>query len=116
MFEVKRGLTWWYISDRNENFMHRDGDVIHGPPEYWHTREQAQAVLDKYRPPCGRRLEDGDVYENDEGCLVMFVHMLHISLPQVLYLTGPDVGSYEIWSDENNLLFATFLFNIKDKL
>lgn len=51
-FELKQWYSTgnWYIKDRKGNFMHRDGEIVHGAAEYWPTKAEAQAVLDKYQP------------------------------------------------------------------
>jgi len=101
----------WSVTDENRNYMHADGSVFHRCGEYWPTREQAQVVLDKHQPP--HVWKHGDVFKDEDGCLAMCAHITHVTIPQIIHLTGPDTGSYERWEEDHN---ATFLFNIKDKL
>ena len=52
-FEVKLSQDMWGVQvfkivDDNYNYLHSDG-VVYPCGEYWPTKEQAQAVLDKFR-------------------------------------------------------------------
>ena len=130
-FSVKqwRGNGNYYISDsvKSGNYLHRDGEVVNSAAEYWRTREEAEAVLEKFYPePKGlpqRKWKHGDVFFGG-GCgskrPKIYIHIKG-KKPQVFHLFCPengnqgleacgDVKSYTEWSD------ATFLFNIKDKL
>ncbi len=114
-FEVKQLLNGTcYISDGSANYMHRDGEIVYDAREYWPTRKQAQAVLDKYQPAHVWRV--GDVLEcNDKT----YIFILMCSGMQQLVGLGPFGrvgllgGNYHI---DVMLKDATFLFNIKDKL
>jgi hypothetical protein len=113
MFEVK---GYWddnyYIGNGHGNYMHRDGEIVSGACEYWPTREQAQAVLDKYQPP--HVWKHGDVFKNRVGVCMILVQN-HDSTEERVFCLAPycdlDHPDVDHW-----LRNATFLFNINDKL
>ena len=90
--------------------MHRDGEIVHGATEYWPTREQAQAVLDKFQfqPPHVWKRGDVFYYSN---CIM--VYWEQADQPRVSYMEDGLTASCNVTS---YLKYATFLFNIKDKL
>ena len=112
MFEVKEAnladayLIWNKVDD---SFLHSNGNIFPACPEWWPTRELAQAVLDKYQPK--HVWEHGDVFE---GTLytMMFLHSKH-ERPTVVYLNS-DIAALQ--SVSRYLENATFLFNIREKL
>lgn len=141
-FETKISQNRWgaqvfKIIDDNHNYLHSDG-VVYPCGEYWPTQEQAQAVLDKYRyiEKSVRLVRsysmgvasflakitpkhvwvEGDIGVNSFGDVVEFTYCTSSRLPQILFLTGDDRGSYKGWDDSIDPGEATFLFNIKDKL
>ncbi len=124
MFEVRRYQSQlcmlFYISDGlcvSDKYMHRDGEMIKGAPEYWPARELAQAVLDKYQPE--HVWEHGDVFESGDPItsgIMMYVYPIisHKTEPILVYI---NQGYYPPTKGINTYLKdATFLFNIKDKL
>ncbi len=116
-FEVRSSTVFshnYYISDGHYTYMHRDGEVVRCAREYWPTREQAQAVLDKYQPP--HEWVDGDVGVKTNGETIILAHCTHSSEQHYIVIVGGDTGSYEYWDNCVDSLRTTFLFNIKDKL
>lgn len=91
--------------------LHSDGSIYDGHcAEWWPTREQAQAVLDKYQPV--HVWEHGDVFDVG-GCKMMYLRWYdHRS--GVMHLDTFNTGVHNRVDDY--LCGATFLFNIKDKL
>ncbi len=93
--------------------LHSDGSIL-TTSEYWPTREQAQAVLDKFQPK--HVWVHGDVFkfktDCDYGILIYLNHICEI-LPKLEYVDREcDTHSgLDYYLDS-----ATFLFNIKDKL
>ena len=112
MFKVTKGTNSgnWSITDENRNYMHGDGSVFHRCGEYWPTREQAQAVLDKYQPP--HVWEHGDVFQIGK-CIMMYLSAY--PEPAVIHLNVEHTQRVW-WNLPGYLTGATFLFNIKDKL
>ncbi|KKN77863.1 hypothetical protein LCGC14_0356000 [marine sediment metagenome] len=123
-FEVKEChdiIHNWYIDRGTEDYMHRDGEIVHGAVEYWPTREQAQAVLDKFQPP--HVWEHGDVFRWIEpiGDGSVMVYLIIDAGPVVYTLVSepedhvdyhPAVACPEPVKLLEN---ATFLFNIREK-
>jgi len=114
MFEVRNGsVSNCYISDGNNNYLHSDGSVL-SCAEFWPTKEQAQAVLDKYPPP--RVWKHGDVFTSKAApfiCLMFDgserLRIFHLGSRAIGNSVSPKyLGEY--------LEDATFLFNVKDKL
>ncbi|KKL97296.1 hypothetical protein LCGC14_1835880 [marine sediment metagenome] len=123
MFEVRPYNEYglFSISDGvyyHSNYMHRDGEIVYGAPEYWPTEEQAQAVLDKFQPE--HVWEHGDVFKsfkNDGLMMLIDLGTRYDPEPRsVFYL--PNVRRFGVYitSVEEYLEKATFLFNIKERL
>ena len=97
-----------YIQDDSEwkRFLHSDGSVYR-TVEYFPTREQAQAVLDKFQPK--HVWKHGDVFETKTGGTIM-VYLIVADGPVVYVLdySGPGKGTVDYCLKD-----ATFLFNIK---
>jgi hypothetical protein len=112
MFKVKqwRKAGNWSIVNKHVDFMHRDGEVVSNCPQYWPTREQAQAVLDRYQPP--HVWEHGDVFENVVSSRWIYLCPNREAEPIVVNLNRAGGGG----TPATQLAEATFLFNIKDKL
>jgi hypothetical protein len=119
MFEVKRtsnmrGANVFKIVDDNHNYLHSDG-AVYNCGEYWPTREQAQVVLDKYRPLHVWR--HGDVFVGMDGEKYMYFRLVQgypRGVPMVFSLDG-----YIVYRGSKIIpicKYATFLFNINDKL
>lgn len=111
----------YYLDDGHNNNLHSDGSVIPCAREYWPTREQAQAVLDKHQPK--HVWKHGDVFDEKYSCYPkIYIHVWG-EKPQVFHLTGgmygcngmglPACSAVSSYIDNPN---ATFLFNIADKL
>ena len=113
MFKVTKWTNSgnWSITDENRNYMHGDGSVFHRCGEYWPTREQAQAVLDKYQPP--HVWEHGDVFEDRTGRYIMMYLNPKFGKEQVCHLNHNLAAGCRV---SRYFRSATFLFNIKDKL
>ena len=120
MFKVTQWTSTgnWSITDENKNYMHGDGSVFHRCGEYWPTREQAQAVLDKYQPP--HVWKHGDVFKRESGTVLIY---LIVNKGPVIYSVYSPYHVYPGYhpmvaapNPEVCLSDATFLFNIKDKL
>ena len=112
MFTIKRAATYSYrITNEDDNHLHSDGSVYR-TPEYWPTRELAQAVLDKYQPK--HVWEHGDIFMSG-NLLMIYIQYCYDKLPQAICLNppvhGPATGRMNA-----RLARSTFLFNIKDKL
>ncbi len=87
--------------------LHSDGSIL-TTSEYWPTREQAQAVLDKFQPK--HVWVNGDVFKNEFGTSMIFLDPL--TGKEVRSISSRCAGTCGL----NQLIAATFLFNIKDKL
>lgn len=110
MFRVKQNSGYFQISDKNGKHLHSDGSILK-TIEYWPTREQAQAVLDKYQP--AHVWEHGDVFEEKRGTTM--IYLVIDATPYVYCCPGPCWGAHDN-SVSSYLQNATFLFNIKEKL
>lgn len=100
----------FYIQDDKvwKQFLHSDGSTYR-TVEYFPTREQAQAVLDKFRPE--HVWEHGDVFDNDGGRM-MYLNPCH-GREQMVWINAPMVASSSMETYHRD---CTFLFNIKDAL
>jgi hypothetical protein len=104
----------WVVRDEGMNHLHCDGSVYHMCPEYWPTREQAQAVLDKHRPHVWKH---GDVFRRKSGAVDIYIMLnagpIVYNLRSKYYRGHPGTAApdYKVC-----LADAKFLFNIKDKL
>jgi len=97
--------------EENGNYLHSDGSWFMLCPEWWPTREFAQAVLDKYQPPKPEHVwEHGDVFRRESGTVMVYLVIADVG-PVVYLLTyaGPGKGMLDIC-----LADATFICNIKD--
>ena len=119
MFKVNelQGIHLFKIVDSQRGVcLHSDGSIL-TTSEYWPTREQAQAVLDKFQPK--HVWKHGDVFKNGNKSspgTMMYIHpekQFGEREPQVIYVYR-DTYPYD--SVERYTNGATFLFNIKDKL
>lgn len=114
-FRVRLGsiiLDTYFISDGDRDYMHRDGEVIHDACEYFPTEEQAQAVLDKFRPtPPPHVWVDGDVGVDLDGEIVVLAHCDRSSQQHYIVLNGDSAGAYEEW-DNIDASCNTFLYNV----
>ena len=110
------------ICDDVGKYLHSDGSVL-SSSEFWPSKEEAEAVLEKFYPEPKHMWKHGDVFFGG-GCgskrPKIYIHIKG-KKPQVFHLFCPengnqgleacgDVKSYTEGSD------TTFLFNIKDKL
>lgn len=119
MFEIESRFTCnpqylrndFTIRDhQTKQCLHSDGTIYSMPcNEWWPTREQAQAVLDKFKPK--HVWKHGDVFKNGSG------HMM--------YLISVCGQESMVWIDDKMIASCsmreyrrdcTFLFNIKDIL
>ncbi len=139
-FEVKISQNRWgtqmfKIVDDNHNYLHSDG-VVYPCGEYWPTKKQAQAVLDKFRcfekfarlafsysmgtasfqtkiePKPKHVWKHGDVFRTSRGFCGVYVHLGHKD--SLIWAYGTD--SYKTWHGATVaplMSTATFLFNIK---
>jgi len=109
MFEVDQHMMAGHVVvDKHFNtYLHSDGSHIVGCPECWPTREQAQAVLDKYRPPYVWK--HGDVFTSGRYTQI-FLEPGSGPMTCVLDKAG------KFGTPDSQLPGAIFLFNIKDKL
>jgi len=121
MFKVnmccnRQRVNVFKIVDDNYNYLHSDG-AIYPCGEYWPTRKQAQAVLDKFQPK--HIWKHGDVFRNGNKHNPGTMMYLHPEKdyrgrePQVVYV---HKDTYPYAPVEQYTDGATFLFNIKDKL
>lgn len=96
--------------------LHSNG-TIYRTNEYFPTREDAQAVLDKFRPQ--HVWEHGDVFSIPGGYTMIYMNAKYATHgPQVFYI-GFNDGLIDLnasCSIEDYLKIATFLFNIKEKI
>jgi hypothetical protein len=94
--------------------MHQDGSIVSKCSERWPTREQAQAVLDKYQPK--HEWKHGDVFRLNG--LTAYT-MMYIDTctpddpPSVVYVND---NTRACGPTAEYLAGAMFLFNIKDRL
>jgi hypothetical protein len=88
---------------------------VHVTPEYWPTRELAQAVLDKFQPKPEHVWEHGDVFRGRDGEIEIYMERLRRK-PRVFCLTKRNYceGHDDEWA--LNMIGCEFLFNIKEKL
>ncbi len=101
----------YYIGRGISDYMHRDGEIVRDAVEYWPTEEQAQAVLDKFQPK--HVWVHGDVFRNLN---YDWIYLKPAGVPRVMCITCPE-GDSDIGSTPGlQLMNATFLFNIVDKL
>lgn len=89
-------------------YLHCDGRVIN-VCEYFETKEDAQAVLDKFYPKPKHVWKHGDIFENSEG---MWIYLKPVTGVIVVYLKGSDMGG----TPKIQLDGAKFLFNIREKI
>lgn len=102
---------------QNENdvnaYLHSDGSVFK-TPEYWPTRKDAQAVLNKFQPK--HVWKHGDVFELSKGTILIYLVGEHEE--ELVF----KISGYGFTAHNDNqtaaywLRGATFLFNIKEKL
>ena len=120
MFKVHRFTSTgnWSVTDENHDCMHADGSVYHRCGEYWPTKEQAQAVLDKHQPP--HVWEHGDVFKRESGAVLIY---LVVDAGPVAYCVRPDYHPHPDYHPavavpnlKVCLSDATFLFNVEGKL
>ncbi len=114
-FEVKPFSNSYYIGKGTGDYMHRDGEIVPGATEYWPTREQAQAVLDKFQPK--HVWVHGDVFTNCGGAT--WLYAIKNNIPDVICISGSEGdGTLEVQMSES--VDTRFLFNIntviEDKL
>lgn len=57
-------------------------------------------------------MNDGDVYVDDMGELVVLIHPGDVKFPKALAITGDFAGETRPWGESNGLLHAVFVFNI----
>ena len=116
MFKV---MQWtsnsnWFIHNGEGQYLHSDGKILDGAPEYWPTRELAQAVLDKWQPPKPEHVwVHGDVFEN---CIGTWIYLRPGGSTKVIHLTKPENDGEGGSTPDIQLKDATFLFNIREKL
>ena len=114
MFEIEsnNGYSHFLIMKEGGRYLHCDGRVL-GVCEYFETKEDAQAVLDKFCPPKSKHVwKHGDVFKYRE-CFMMFLHPQWNKDDQtVVYLIpatmNPGLPINDYLED------AKFLFNIND--
>lgn len=123
MFEIKEYGSYrsFYISEQvglsGDRYLHCDGSIL-STREYWPTKEQAQVVLDKYRP--AHVWVHGDVFAQENGDYPkIYIHVIDEE-PQVFHFCGltgnrglPALNTAKVYTDWPG---TVFLFNIKDKL
>jgi len=114
-FSVKqwRGNGNYYISDsvRSGNYLHRDGEVVNSAAEYWRTKKEAEAVLEKFYPK--HVWKHGDVFTNCGGSEWLYVN-IDSNKPFIICLSVRCYGDIDIQMAKK--YDVKFLFNIKDKL
>jgi hypothetical protein len=116
-FEVEQNISdKYYIGKGTGDYMHRDGEVVHECCEFWPTREQAQAVLDKFQPPPPPHVwVHGDVFRTSRGSVMFCVRMCNGTM-RLAHLRSSRRLDSDYDSVARTLSNTTFLFNIKDKL
>jgi hypothetical protein len=123
-FKVKK-QEWgsaWFVVKGGEDYLHSNGDVIPEHCEYWPTEEQAQAVLDKFRPPPPPHVwKHGDVFRYSSGAIMIYIQLdkgesLAYCLQSSAY--RPRENYHPSGAGDQSYLFeeVEHLFNIKDKL
>ena len=97
-------------------YLHSDGQVFN-TPEYWPTKEAAQAVLDKFYPKPKHVWEHGDVFKSVHKFIPDVMMYLHPEKkhgkrgPRVVYMSS---DTYAYGPINQYLADTKFLFNIKD--
>jgi len=117
MFSVKYlDNSIWYITD-GHGYLHSDGRVFK-TREYFPTKADAQAVLDKFYPKPKHVWEHGDVFLC-EGCIMIYMNPKYCEHgPQVFYI-GTNSGYSDLDASDlaqNYIKHAKFLYNIKEKI
>ena len=121
MFKIERRYrdsdVCWIVNE-SENprcYLHSNGDIL-STTEYWPTMEQAQAVLDKYRPK--HKWEHGDVFDYS-GSIMIYLHP-NGGKVEVYYIGGINAGIIAGSTPDSYLCDldypVKFLFNIKEKI
>ena len=120
MFEIRRNyyqreVPYYCIGsvDIADNYLHSDGRVFN-TPEYFPTREAAQAVLDKFQPKPKHEWKHGDVFKTSSGVIMMYHEFTAGRKSEVVCVVGLCGGPS--LNMEYSLQDATFLFNIKEKI
>ena len=100
-------------TEDHAKFLHSDGSLYY-TVEYFHTRELAQAVLDKFYPKPEHVWENGDVFISGttSGSHMIYMHYFDDRKDQVFSL-NKDIGGPAINIDAC-MKGAKFLFNIKN--
>lgn len=110
MFRVEECIARnCFVLQDGDVYLHSDGS-IYGTGEYWPTREDAQAVLDKFQPK--HVWKHGDVFINRTGTTMIYIML--INKPQIFCCPGECSG--HVTDMEYYLENAKFLFNIKEKI
>lgn len=111
-FKVRKSHgTTYYISDGDDHYMHSEGRIL-STTEFWPTHEQAQAVLDKFRPK--HVWVHGDVFRDTNRTPFICFTYYDGSL-KAFCLRGSMIENH-VEHIGVYIKDATFLFNIKDKL
>ena len=106
MFEVYQCRSYKVV-DEQGNFLHGDGSVLLRG-EFWPTKEQAQAVLDKYRPK--HVWKHGDVFSNMVSPFWIYLEPNKTEEPIVVNLAragGGGTAVCQLNGDDVKFLFNT---------
>ena len=100
------------ISAGEWNYLHSNGKIYHCAAEYWPTKEEAQAVLDKFQPK--HISKHGDVFESARGIKMIYMHYYSNRPAQAIGLIEPVAGP--ALDMDSCMDGAEFLFNIREKI
>ena len=106
MFKVEQCQSYKIVNEQGD-FLHSDGTKL-PRGEFWPTKEQAQAVLDRHQPK--HVWVHGDVFTVGRYPMV---YIREGSSVYIYHLTPCHTVTHTL---KTYLKDATFLFNIKDKL
>ena len=96
------------------NYLHSNGKIYHCAAEYWPTKSEAQAILDKFYPKPKHVWEHGDVFVTKGGLFMIYIAPIYNKPPLAFCLTSPIGGPAD--DTDDCLSRSKFLFNIREKI
>lgn len=118
MFSIEPANGQFVLVDSARNGLHSDGSIYYRCYEFFPTQEDAQAVLDKFRPELKHVWKHGDVFESghplNPGIMMLVQPGLPYNIKPCVVWLNTDCHAYSPVSEY--LVGAKFLFNIKEKI
>ncbi len=120
MLEIRTnvGYSYFFIVTNGDRYLHCDGRIL-DVCEYFETKEDAQAVLDKFYPKPEHVWEHGDVFSEEKAGLMIYMNAKYSEHgPQVFYIRT-DSGYSDLDTNgpvQSYLEHAKFLYNIREKI